>query len=140
MIISLVCCYSLFDFFFFFSVQKPGKFLQFGESTPERNFTEEISRETTWDVCRKAAPAPGSSSSSSIETDKVNSIDYICPSILLPSAAAPSVPWNRSIEGCTCNPRDQQYSWKSFLTFGIISPDGLVSEIDETTKCEQIKV
>lgn len=78
--------------------------------------------------------------SPSVEADKVNSIDYICPAILSPSAAAPPPTWNRSIEGSTCNPRDLHCTWRSFLTFGVIDPSDLKSEADETTKCEIIKI
>lgn len=75
-----------------------------------------------------------------MESDRLNAIEYICPSILSPSAAAPPATWNRSIEGTTCNPRDLRCAWKSFLVFGVIDPEDLKSEVDETTKCDVIKV
>lgn len=122
-----------------FRQTKSTGFLNFGETTPERDFSEGIARETTWDVCRKAA-TPAAAVSPSLEGDKKNSIDYICSSILSPSAAAQPATWNRSIEGSTCNPKSLQCSWKSFLVFGAIDPSELESEIDETTKCDIIKV
>lgn len=127
--------------FYFFSQTKSIGFLNFGETTPERDFLEEITRETTWDICRKGIPpAAPAAASPSLEGDKKNSIDYICSSILSPSAAAQPATWNRSIEGSTCNPKNLQCAWKSFLMFGAIDPSDLEQEIDETTKCDIVKV